>query len=110
MNRIGIRFGLTVILFLLASCLQAEDTDPQTGLTAEKPTVFMLSTDGCGWCVRWKNDVQPWVQSSGQWKVEERYGLRARIYPTFRIWTGKRWLGHEGYMDRNTFRRLLKGR
>ena len=88
----------------------ADSTDPVTGLTANQPTVYMLTTNGCPPCERWRREVQPWVESTGQWQVTDVYGYQARRFPTFRIWTGKRWIGHEGFMPKQTFKRLLGGR
>ena len=110
MRRIALPLILSLFALLLSIEARASEPDPVTGLIAKTPTVYMLTTNGCPPCERWRKEVQPWIESSGQWTVTDVYGVRSKRFPTFRIWTGKRWLGHEGYMPRERFRQLLGGK
>lgn len=62
--------------------------DPVSGFHCSKPTVIVLSTEGCGPCLTWEQNVAPTVQSKGV-DVFSTKAIVQKSYPTFRIYDGK---------------------
>lgn len=62
--------------------------DPVSGFHCSKPTVIVLSKEGCGPCLTWEQNVAPTVRSKGV-DVFSTKLIEQRSYPTFRIYDGK---------------------
>lgn len=90
--------------------------DHVTGIRVTKPSIIMLTTPGCIHCVRWWDGE---FTASGQrkksmrqqfkdknWFVDSHTGSASR-YPTFRVYDGKRWHTHVGFMTAADVNRML---
>jgi hypothetical protein len=65
--------------------------DPVSGFHVSKPTVIVLSKDGCGPCITWERDVAPTIRSKDVDVFSTKLVVQ-KSYPTFRIYDGKgRW-------------------
>jgi len=89
-----------------ASKSQAGVVDPLTGRTVYGPTIIPLSTPGCSGCIVWDRDERPKFAGVG-WTVDEtHYGASVPSYPSARVWTGKRWYTHVGYLNASAMRAI----
>lgn len=83
--------------------------DPVTGMAVGGPAIIQLSTQGCLPCIRWEAEEKPKYLRQG-WEVPAPvYGAAAPAYPTFRIYDGKRWHQHTGWLTGDDMRRILGG-
>lgn len=62
--------------------------DPISGFHVSKPTVIVLSKEGCGPCLTWERNVAPTVRAKGV-EVFSTKLVQQPSYPTFRIYDGK---------------------
>src|SRR5690606_9235385 len=83
--------------------------DPITGMAVGGPAIVQLSTSGCLPCIRWEAEEKPKYLRQG-WEVPAPvFGAAAPAYPTFRIYDGKRWHQHTGWLTGDDVRRILGG-
>ena len=92
--------------------------DAVPGITVTKPSIIMLTTPGCIKCIRWwDGELTPsgtrTVSLRQQfkdknWFVTSHTGSASR-YPTFRVYDGKRWYTHVGFMTAADVRKMLSG-
>lgn len=85
-------------------------TDAVSGITADRPTIVMISRQNCPPCDRWLVTDAPAYDRNG-WEVTKvdistTNGAPAGT-PSFRVFDGKRWHGFDGYMTFGDCRRLL---
>jgi hypothetical protein len=69
--------------------------DPITGISAHEPTIVMISLKDEACCDLW------WVVNEGPlrskgWTLHEVNHVKAREYPSFRIYFNGKWRTHEG--------------
>lgn len=62
--------------------------DPLSGFHCSKPTVIVLSKEGCGPCLTWERNVAPTIRSKGV-DVFSTKLIEQPSYPAFRIYDGK---------------------
>lgn len=62
--------------------------DPVSGFHCSKPTVIVLSKEGCGPCLTWEQNVAPTIRSKGV-DVFSTKAIVQKSYPAFRIYDGK---------------------
>lgn len=62
--------------------------DPVSGFHCSKPTVIVLSKEGCGPCLTWERNVAPTIRSKGV-DVFSTKLIEQPSYPAFRIYDGK---------------------
>lgn len=88
---------------------KAVAVDPVTGIAVGGPAIIQLSTQGCLPCVRWELEEKPKYVRQG-WEVPAPvFGTAASAYPAFRIYDGKRWHQHTGWLSGDDVRRMLGG-
>ena len=87
---------------------------PLSGVVATAPMIVKFGTDGCAPCVQWEAVEAPLWRRRG-WLMRSINARRAAVrvgwvtsYPTFRIYTGKRWITHQGYLT-TTQAKVLMG-
>lgn len=68
-------------------------TEPMTGIAVRGPAVVMISAPWCGPCQVFKRGTMPASLKAKGWEfiVDESQRSGAKVYPTFRIYNGKRW-------------------
>lgn len=81
--------------------------DPVTKRAVSGPTVIQLTLEGCAPCVNWMGQEAPKYVRQGWAVAEPVYGVSAPRYPSFRVWDGKRWHSHAGWMTTDDVRRML---
>jgi thiol-disulfide isomerase/thioredoxin len=79
--------------------------DPLTGISVDRPTVIMVSAAWCGPCQTFKQGPMPAELVSKGWVflpidvTEEQWKhVKVRLYPTFRIYNGARWVQVDGVL------------
>lgn len=83
--------------------------DPVTGVSVGGPAIVMLSLNGCQPCALWQAQERPKYTRQG-WEVPAPvFGAAAPVYPSFRIYDGKKWHAHNGWLSGDDVRRLLNG-
>ena len=88
---------------------RAVAVDPVTGIAVGGPSIIQFSTQGCLPCVRWELEEKPKYLRQG-WEVPAPvYGTVAPAYPSFRVYDGKRWHAHTGWLSGADVRRMLGG-
>lgn len=65
--------------------------DPTTGFAATKPAVVMISRPWCGPCQAWKNGPMPGQLVSQGWDFAVDENASAKVFPTYRIFDGRKW-------------------
>lgn len=82
--------------------------DPISGVSTDKPTVVMLSIPGCGWCDEYEINRSPSLKAK-RWRFERVNDNRMQFakYPSFRVFDGKKWHTHVGYMQFDDLREIL---
>lgn len=88
---------------------QSLATDPLTGIEVSGPAIVQLSIAGCGPCIRWMNQEAPRYELKGWQVTDPVYGITVPAYPSFRIYDGKRWHQHTGWLTGDDMRRILGG-
>lgn len=86
---------------------QAAVVDTVTGKTVVGPSIIAMSTPGCPPCIEWWNGrIQPdGVRTvsmrqrfqNANWNVYSHTGGASR-YPSYRVYDGKRWHSHTGFL------------
>jgi len=67
--------------------------------------IYFYTLPGCAPCLKWKNEIQPWVEASS-WKVEE---LRSEdIAPWFEVWITNKPYVFKGFMSKESFKEIVK--
>lgn len=90
--------------------------DSVTGRTVAGPSIIAMSTPGCPPCIEWWNGrVQPDGSRTmsmrqrfqdAKWNVYSHTGGASR-YPSYRIYDGKRWHSHTGFLTGADVQRML---
>jgi thioredoxin-related protein len=100
-ERIGVVIMLWVAVLTAAFFLNSGDgrhdpvKDPVTGIEVDKPTVIMITKEGCAPCEQMKRETLPKAMDNGYtiWTIEQK----AERYPTTRIWNGREWRQRVGF-------------
>lgn len=79
---------------------QVVATDPLTGISVTGPTVIMVSAKWCEPCQTFKLGPMPGELAAKRWDfmVDENETAKVRMYPTYRIYDGKKWVQVEGVL------------
>lgn len=79
---------------------QVVATDPLTGINVTGPTVIMVSAKWCEPCQKFKQGPMPGEILSKGWSfvVDETETAKVSMYPTYRIYDGKRWVQVSGVL------------
>lgn len=104
---------MEMIAFFLLAALFSPTTephhygalDPISGVLAHRPTIVVLSLKDEICCDLWwvANDVP--LRSQG-WNLRKVYHVRAREYPSFRIYFNGKWQTHEGPLYKSELRKI----
>ena len=80
--------------------------DPVSGVSAHGPTIVLLSVKNELSCDLWwvANEVP--LKSRG-WQVHEVTHVKARVYPSFRIYCNGKWQTHEGPLYKSTLQQIV---
>lgn len=68
-------------------------------------TISFYTLPGCAPCLKWKNEIKPWVEAAG-WKVEEIKSTEAA--PWFEVWIKNKSYVFKGFMSKDSFREIVK--
>lgn len=80
--------------------------DPVSGVVAYGPTIVVLSAkDEIGCDLWWVVNESP-LRSKG-WHLQEVYHVKAREYPSFRIYHNGKWQTHEGPLYKSSLTRII---
>jgi hypothetical protein len=79
---------------------QAVAADPLTGISVSKPTVIMISASWCAPCQGFKKGPMPGELRAKGWDfvIDESQTAKVRLYPTYRIYDGVKWVQVEGVL------------
>jgi len=90
--------------------------DPVTGKSVVGPSIIAMSTPGCPPCIEWWNGrIQPdGVRTMSmrqqfqekRWNVYSHTGGASR-YPSYRVYDGKRWHSHTGFLTGEHVKQML---
>lgn len=67
--------------------------------------ISFYTLPGCAPCLKWKNEVKPWVEAS-DWKVEEFTSEDAA--PWFEIWINGKPYVYKGFMSKEALKEIVK--
>ena len=104
---------MAMLTLLLLAALTAPNTlphhygtcDPVSGVVANRPTSVVISVKDEICCDLWwvANDAP--LRSKG-WDLQKVYHVRAREYPSFRIYYNGKWQTHEGPLYKSKLRQI----
>lgn len=82
--------------------------DPLTGVSVDRSSIVMITNGHCPHCDAWWAAHSDTLQSRG-WNVSKVRGSfpGVRLYPTFRVYTGKRWTTVSGSMSMGQLREVI---
>lgn len=80
--------------------------DPVSGVSASGPTIVLLSAKDELCCDLWWAANEVPLKARG-WQVHEVTHVRARQYPSFRIYFNGKWQTHEGPLYKSTLQQIV---
>lgn len=80
--------------------------DPVSGVSANGPTIVLLSAKDEVCCELWWVANEMPLKARG-WQVHEVSHVKARQYPSFRIYINGKWRTHEGPLYRSTLQEIV---
>ncbi len=105
--------GKMLTLFLLAALGVAstgphhyQAYDPVSGVTAQGPTIVLLSVKDEISCDLWWAANEVPLKMRG-WQVHEVTHVKARQYPSFRIYFNGKWQTHEGPLYKTSLQQII---
>ncbi len=80
-------------------------TDPVSGVLAHGPTIVVLSVKDETSCDLWWIVYEAPLRARG-WELHDVYHVKAREYPSFRIYFNGKWQTHEGPLYRSKLNQI----